>query len=650
MQTLQIDGLGCDDFALALYDGLRPDPDHTVTTWAEANVILSSASAAEPGPYRVSRTPYARKIQDSLSPHYPVNRVVFIKGTQIGGTQIGLNAIGFYIAHSPCPIMFIQKTVDAVKRVSKQRIAPMIAESAALREKVADARSRDSGNTMLQKDFPGGTLIMTGANSAVGLRSMPARFLFPDEVDSYEAEAEDEGDPIKLAERRTQTFGHRRKIFLVSTPTTKGRSRIESEYLASDQQMYHVPCPHCGEHQVLKFDNLKWTWGDPASVHYICEHNGCVIQESSKEWMLEEKCEARPDGAEWIPAFPERAVAGFHLNSLYSPPGWMSWTEIAAEFEEAQADIKIGKHEKMKTFRNTILAETWEDRGDAPDWQRLYDRREDWPTGEVPAGAMVLATGVDVQGDRIEASVWGWGEGFESWLIEHRVFLGAVNTLKAWTELAEFINQRTWRHESGHLLRIEAALVDSGAYTTEVYNWVRTQDPAVVFASKGMQDGKNVSWRGADMDDSSSGRKFGGRKVMNVATSSVKTEFYRQLRLERPTEESGAPYPFGYVHLSKAIGEDGCRQLVSEVRDPKTGKWSVKQGERNEWLDCRVYARAAAYWVGVDYMSADDWQRLREQYAGPTPEQRAKQPEKHRRSEPAQKSGWMGGRQKNWMS
>lgn len=642
METLQIGGLGCDELVEALFDGLRPDPDHTVTSWAEENVILSSASAAEPGPYRVSRTPYARQIQDCLSPHYPANRVVFIKGTQIGGTQIGLNAIGYYIAHSPCPIMFIQKTVDAVKRVSKQRIAPMIAESKTLRDKVADARSRDSGNTMLQKDFPGGTLVMTGANSAVGLRSMPARFLFPDEVDSYEAEAEDEGDPIKLAERRTQTFGHRRKIFLVSTPTVKGRSRIEAEYEASDQRMYWVPCPHCGALQTLKFPNLKWEWGYPETVHYACEVNGCVIEESAKEQMLS-------DG-KWIAACPERGVAGFHLNSLYSPPGWMGWAEIAAEWEEAQADLKLNKPEKLKTFVNTILAESWEDRGDAPDWHKLYDRREDWPVGVVPAGGLVLTSFTDVQGDRLETSVWAWGEGLECWLVEHKVIMGAPNEAATWAALADLLVKQ-YQHESGHRLAIEMSMVDSGAYTSEVYKFVRSQDPRRVLASKGQKHGKNVSWLGSEMDDPHDGKRrgVGGRKIRNIATNRLKHDLYRALRLERPTAESGEPFPPGYVHLSKAVSEDGCRQLVSEVYEPKGDAWVLKNGERNEWLDCWVGARAAAYWAGVDTTSEVDWQALREQLSGPTPEQVKAEPDKHRREPPRKSGGWIQRGSGRWI-
>lgn len=639
MESLPTDSFACEGLEVVIADALRPDPDHTVTSWAEENVVLPSASAAEPGPYRVARTPFIKEIQDCLSPHHPANRVVFIKGTQISGTQTALNAIGYYIAHSPCPIMFIQKTTLVVERFSKQRVAPMIAESAALRDKIAPARSRDSGNTVVQKDFPGGTLIMTGANSPVGLRSMPARLLIADEVDSYEAEAGDEGDPIKLAERRCQTFGHRRKIYINSTPTTAGTSRIEAEYEASDQRMYYVPCPHCGARQVLKFEQLKWTWGDPASVHYVCEANGCIITEASKETMLAE--------GEWIAKYPERNVPGFHLSSLYSPPGWMSWAEVAAEFEEAEADFKIGKPEKKKTFVNTILAKTWEEHSDAPDWHRLYDRREIWPTGTVPAGGLVLTAGGDVQGDRKELTIWAWGEGLESWEIEHHVIMGAPNDQASWDKVADVLNNRTWRHESGHLMRLERVLIDSGAYTSDVYAFVRSQDPARVFAAKGREHGKNVSWLGAPIDDN--GRKIGGRRLRMVATAPLKHDFYRMLRLERPTVESGKPFPAGYVHLSQAVSEDGCRQLVSEVWNSGKGKWDLKQGERNERLDCRIYARAAAYWAGVDMMSEDDWNARREEFAGPTAEEVKKAPERHRREPPPPRNDWIGRRSKKWI-
>ena len=258
-------------FLRSLTDGLTPDPLMTVAEWADNYRILSGRAAAEAGKYRTSRTPYMREIMENLSPSSPVERVVFMKAAQTGATEAGNNFIGFVIHQAPGPILAVQPTVELAKRNSQQRIDPLIDDSEALRKIVAPARSRDSGNTVLAKRFPGGQLVLTGANSATGLRSMPARYVFLDEVDAYPGDVDGEGDPIALAEARTATFGHRKKLFLVSTPTIKGLSRIEREYEASDQRRYFVPCPYCGAMQWLQFERLRWEKGKPESAHYQCE-------------------------------------------------------------------------------------------------------------------------------------------------------------------------------------------------------------------------------------------------------------------------------------------------------------------------------------------------------------------------------------------
>ncbi|PJN94732.1 phage tail protein, partial [Amaricoccus sp. HAR-UPW-R2A-40] len=249
---------GAGEILRAWGSGLRPDPDLTVSEWADRHRMLSGRASAEPGRYRTVRTPYMREIMDRLSPGDPTQRVVFMKAAQVGATEAGNNWIGFAIHQAPGPMLAVQPTVDLAKRNSRQRIDPLIDESPELRERVKPARSRDAGNTMLSKEFAGGILIMTGANSAVGLRSTPARYIFLDEVDAYPASADEEGDPVTLAEARSLTFAHRRKVLLVSTPTIRGLSRIEREYEASDQRRYFVPCPHCGHAQWLKFDRLRW--------------------------------------------------------------------------------------------------------------------------------------------------------------------------------------------------------------------------------------------------------------------------------------------------------------------------------------------------------------------------------------------------------
>ena len=305
---------------------------------------------------------------DALSPSHPARRVVFMKSAQVGATTSGSNWIGYVIHHAPGPMLAVQPTVELAKRFSRQRIEPLIAESPALRERVKPSRARDAGNTVLSKEFPAGLLIITGANSAVGLRSMPARYLFLDEVDAYPPSADEEGDPVALAEARTRTFSWRSKAFLASTPTIHGISRIEREYEASDQRRYFVPCPHCGHMQWLEFERLRWEKGKPDTAHYECMCLRRPDRGTPQDGDAQGRRVASHGGRRQDPG-----TIGFHLSALYSPVGWFSWADIARMWEAAQAT-----DEAKRSFKNGVLGETWVETGEAPDWQRLYERREPW--------------------------------------------------------------------------------------------------------------------------------------------------------------------------------------------------------------------------------------------------------------------------------
>src|SRR5512135_1150662 len=333
-------------YSAAATAGARPDPLLTISQWADKYRTLSQRASAEPGPWRTDRTPYLREIMDCLSPSSPIERTVFMKGAQIGGTECGNNWIGYVIHQAPGPMMAVQPTVEMAKRNSKQRIDPLIEESDVLRDLVQSPRSRDSGNTVLSREFPGGVLVMTGANSAVGLRSMAARFLFLDEVDAYPGDVEGEGDPVNLALARTRTFA-RRKVFMCSTPKITGMSRVESAYEESDKREYWVPCPLCREFQTLKFAQLRWPKGEPQKAVYVCEHCGQEIQNHQKHWVL-------PRGAWRATAKGDGRTAGFHLSSLYSPVGWFSWGDAAKQFEQAQKNPSL-----LQVFVNTVLGEPW---------------------------------------------------------------------------------------------------------------------------------------------------------------------------------------------------------------------------------------------------------------------------------------------------
>ncbi|HZP21445.1 MAG TPA: phage terminase large subunit family protein [Bauldia sp.] len=607
-------------YAEAFDQGLRPDPVLTVSEWADQHRRLSGRASSEPGPWRTSRTPYLKAIMDCLSAVSPVERVVFMKGAQVGATEAGNNWIGYVIHHAPGPMLAVLPTVEMAKRNSRQRIDPLVEESPALLTRIAPPRSRDSGNTVLAKEFRGGVLVMTGANSAVGLRSMPVRYLFLDEVDGYPGDVDGEGDPVALAEARTRTFA-RRKVFVVSTPTIAGISRIEREYEASDQRRFFVPCPHCGAHQALRFERLAWPKGEPRSAVYNCESCEREILERHKTWMLE-KGEWRPTAAE--SGHPK--TAGFHLSSLYSPLGWRSWAEIAAAWEAAQ-----GSDAALKSFRNTELGETWTERGEAPEWERLAERREDRAAGAIPAFGLVLTAGADVQRDRIEVDVWAWGEGIESALVEHIVLDGSPAGPEVWAALDRLL-ERTWESAGGVPMRVARLAIDSGGeFTPQVYAWVRRRGPAEAMAVKGVAGfDRSAPVAGpTHVDVSEGGRRVRrGARLWTVSVSVFKAETYRFLNLDRPTTEeiaAGMAFPPGTVHLPSWIDAEWLKRLVAErlvtVRT-RAGfarlEWQ-KVRERNEALDCRVYARAAAWLIGIDRWPAKRWQELRDELGIPSP-------------------------------
>ena len=609
---------GADAIERAWLEGLTPDPLLSVSAWADQHRMLSGKASAEPGRWRTSRTPYLREIMDCLSPASPIERVVFMKGAQIGGTEAGSCWIGYVIHHAPGPMMAVWPTVEMAKRNSKQRIDPLIEESPALAELIAPARSRDAGNTILAKEFRGGVLVMTGANSAVGLRSMPVRYLFLDEVDGYPLDVEGEGDAISLAEARTRTFT-RRKIFIVSTPTIAGASSIEREYEASDQRRYFVPCPHCAHTQWLRFEQLRWERGRPETVVYICESCAAPIAEHHKTSMLEQ--------GQWRATAPGNGkTAGFHLSSLYSPVGWRTWREIAAAWESA-IDKTTGSASAIKTFKNTELGETWVEDGEAPDWQQLLERREDYRIGSVPRGGLLLVGGADVQKDRIEVSVWAYGRDKEAWLIEHRVLMGDTARDAVWKQLAAMTGE-TWTHACGAQLPLARFAIDTGFATQEAYAFVRACRDSRVMAVKGAARGAALIGTPTAVDVSVGGKKLRrGLKLYTVAVGLAKQEFYNHLRKQVSVGEDGTTlvYPPGYIHLPK-IDAEFLQQLCAEqlvTRRDRNGyavrEWQ-KLRERNEALDCANYARAAAAAAGLDRFEERHWRELERSLGLPPPD------------------------------
>lgn len=577
--------------------GLKPDPLLNISEWADKYRVLSQKASAEPGKWRTSRTPYLKEIMDCLSPYSGIERVVFMKGAQIGGTEVGNNFLGYIVHLSPGPVMLVMPTVDGAKRTSKTRIDPMFAAIPELKGVISDRRSKDASNTTLMKEFQGGVLVLTGANSAIGLRSMPVRYIFLDEIDAYKGDVEGEGDPVNLAIKRTSTF-NRRKIFMVSTPTIQSVSRIEYEYEQSDQRHYMVPCPYCNKRQSLKWKQIHWENEDPQTTVYICEHCGGIIEEHLKTWMLE--------NGVWEKSNPNSKVAGFHLSSLYSPVGWFSWADAVKQFLDAK-----NKDNLLKVWVNTVLGETWLEKGEAPEWQILFDKREDYPQEVVPSGGLFLTAGADVQKDRIECEVVAWGRNRESWSVGYFIINGDTAREDVWNELTEF-SRRYFEHSSGVMLPISRFAIDSGFATQQVYNWVRKQPLNFAMAVKGTDSGVTPLGLPTKVDLNINGKKLRrGAKVWAVGTSILKSELYQFLRLTQNEDES---FPAGYCHFPKYDSEYfkqlTAEQLVTKiVRGYQKREWQ-KTRERNEALDCRVYARAASISFGIEQFSETKWRNL----------------------------------------
>jgi len=573
---------GREVYETAYRDGWRPEPRLSVSAWADEHRVLGNRAGHAAIHWRTSTTPYLQEIMDALGPRSPARRVVVMSGSQLGKTETGLNWLGFIMHHTPGPTLLVRPTVDEARRFSRQRLDPMIATTPALRDLVKEARSRDGGNSLLIKEFPGGVLFLTGSNSATGVKSMPIRWLFCDEIDEYPGDVDGQGDPIALAEKRTTgPMYPRRKVLLVSTPTVKGLSRIEREFLASDQRHYFVPCPHCGNYDWIRWENIRWDEGDPSSAALACVECGELIEERFKTEMLA--------GGEWRPtAESDGETIGFHLSSLYSPLGWLPWSAAVSEFLEAKENPM-----RLKNWVNSVLGETWEERGESVEPESLLARAERY-AAEVPTGVGVLVASVDVQGDRLECAVKGYGAAEESWLIAFSQFHGDPGRESVWLDLDRFLRQE-FTHESGQRVPITCVAVDSGGHHSEqVYRFCRARIDRRIFAVRGGSE------RGKPVVGRPSVNNRYRAKLFTLCVDTGKEIVYSRLRI-------GTPGP-GYCHLPEWIDEEYVAQLTAEkaVRKWKKNKGTVREWiktrERNEALDLEVYCLAALYILGPAFV------------------------------------------------
>ena len=487
--------------------------------------------------------------------------------------------------------MVCQPTIEDCQGYSKEEIAPMLRDTPCLHGLVSDPKSKDGNNTLLQKNFPGGTLSLVGSNSARGFRRVSRRIVLFDEVDGYSASAGTEGDQIKLGIRRTEYYWNR-KIVAGSTPTIKDFSRIERLFLQTNQMRYYVPCPECNHMQYLKWSNMKWRDNDPDTVAYACEDCGCLIPHSKKRWMIE-----RGEWRATAPGNPKHV--GFHIWAAYSYSPNASWSNLVEEFLQSKDDP-----EQLKTWINTILGDVWEDQyASKVGAEGLMERAslETYKQGTPPSSVLSLCLGCDVQDDRLSMSLWGIGRNEEMYLIDRKVIYGSPARADLWKQMDEVLMSE-YTNEDGKQMKIDSAAIDTGGhFTQEVYQYVRERTNLGLIGVKGMgQKGKPPIGKPSKVDINFSGKALKrGVQLFPVGVDVIKSTLHNKLKDAEPGE--------GYIHFYPTITHDYFEELTAErqVLRYKHGYqeriWVKKSNARNEALDEMVYAYAA-------------WQRLLQKY------------------------------------
>jgi phage terminase large subunit GpA-like protein len=591
-----------DPLRLNFRDSLKYVAPRLVSTWSEQRVFLPQGSNAQPGRWRA--IPYQTEIMDCANDK-GIRVVVVRKSTRVGYTRILTNVIGHHIEDEPCPMMLVQPSIDDAREYSKDELDKMFSDIPELRALVSEMKGRNAENTILRKEYPSGPLYVIGANSPRGFRRKTVKLVFFDEVDGYPYSAGLEGDQIKLGTRRTDTFWDA-QIWIGSTPTITGQSRIDAEFENSDQRFYNVPCPLCDAGQVLKWGDrdsdfgIKWPKGAPEKAYYLCEHCHKPIDHGYKRQMVEQ--------GQWIATKPFNGTAGFDIWAAYSYAPGAAWGAIAREWVEAKGDPL-----KVQVHVNTIQGKSFAAKGDAPDWEKLWLGRDmSYKRNTIPKGGLILVAAADVQNNRIEVEIQAYGRNFESWSIDSRVIWGDPKLEATWDELTKIYSE-SFTTVEGYKLSVRMLAVDSGAFTTYVYNWARKMGPTRAMAIKGRNKISILS-RPELID-----YDFGGRTVKNgvqlwtVGINIVKSELYQFLKLNR---NPGELTPWGFKHYPD-YDQDYFKQLTAESLQRIKGKWIwfCPPGQANEKLDLNVYCRAVAEHLQLSHFQPQHWDSLEKDLA-----------------------------------
>lgn len=573
-------------FILGFTRGIKPDEVSTISQWADKHRQLPKEGAAEPGQWRTSRFPFLREIMDELSPHSPTQQVKVIKGTQVGGTEIGNNFLMSTMDQNPRSMILMLPTESLMKKHRELKLKPSIEAMPLLDKKIKRGKTKSDIGDNDKMQFAGGSLLFAHSGSTANYRSLSVPYLCLDDVDAFPLDVNEEGSPLELAKKRADTFADR-KIYINSTPTVSGESNIESEFDESDQREYHMPCPECNgliyfKHEGFYIPYDKDKFKLTGDVKYICEHCGSMIDEYKKTWMMDEG-----NGAKWIPLNPEHEDKGYRIPSFLSPIGFLSWNDIYKEWVEAQKLMKRGNDKKLKTWTNTRAGKVWEQQYEKLEVDFLLDKKEEYEY-EVPNGVLILIAAVDTQDNRLELEVIGFGVNDEKWSIDRQIFMGDPAQTEVWDQLDDYLSNSTFQHQNG-VMKIYATGIDSGGSKTKyVMQYCKARLSKRVYALKGAntKDAPLVSARDA---------KYSKYKTpfYMIGVKQAKDTVYGSLKITVP----GA----SYHHFPKKdkYNKAYFNQLLSEKK--VNGTWIViRPGIRNEAFDINGYALGVLAITGID--------------------------------------------------
>jgi phage terminase large subunit GpA-like protein len=552
----------------------------TVSQWSDKNIILSRKTSPEPGPWRTDRNPILREPMDCLSARSPVHDVVLKFPIQMGKSEVGRNAVGYWMTECPGPIMACFPAEVSMNKWINQKLNPMLEDSPNVRNVLLSTNTRNAANTKEFKDFLGGQLYIEHAGAPARLKSTSVKYMLVDELTEFANLLKSGDDPLVMLEDRYSAYTSIYKRLDISSPGIKGICRIDERFEASDQRHYRMPCPHCLAEITFEWSGLQWTQGGK-DVVYVCPECACIIHEHQKTDMIM--------SGRWIPTFPDRPMRGYTVNCLYYQIGLgPRWERLVEMWLGAQNDPA-----KLKTFINSRLAEAWED----PSMRKvklnvIADRAEPYRLRMAPTGVGAITAGVDTQDNRLAVQIVGWGKGMACWVLDYIELMGDPADDAVWVQLTDLLN-RPIEHINGHKLPVMATCIDAGGHRTEaVKNYVRQRlirRPTVIFGAVpnnapvlSRPKAQDVTWRGK------TDRR--GVYIHHVGTVGIKNVLFGRLSTDGDKDIGQR-----LVHFSDELPREYFTGIVSETFDPRANRFIKKSGARNEPLDTWVYAYAAAH-------------------------------------------------------